>query len=69
MAMEGVPSSLHPLGQGHRHHFLADVEQRPAIFHAWERLRDQRAQWVVECTAEMVNLPRPSSVLISSDGP
>jgi hypothetical protein len=34
---------------------LADVEPRPAIFRSWERARHRRAQWLVECVAEMVS--------------
>ncbi|KAI9461641.1 aquaporin-like protein [Lactarius psammicola] len=32
---------------------LADVEPRPAVFRSWERVRQRRAQWLVECVAEM----------------
>jgi hypothetical protein len=37
---------------------LRDVEPRPAIFRSWERARHRRAQWLVECVAEMVSPPR-----------
>lgn len=35
---------------------LADVEHRPAIFRSWERTRHRRAQWLVECVAEMLGV-------------
>jgi hypothetical protein len=54
--MAGVTSShLHPV---HRTPHLADIEPRPAIFRTWERARQRRAHWLVECIAEMVTPPR-----------
>ncbi|KAI9439990.1 aquaporin-like protein [Lactarius indigo] len=40
----------------HRVVHLADVEPRPAIFRSWERTRHRRAQWLVECVAEMLGV-------------
>jgi len=49
--MDGVPSShVHPVHYNQR---LADIQPRPAIFRSWERVRQRRAHWLVECTAEM----------------
>jgi hypothetical protein len=54
--MAGVTSShLHPV---HHTPHLADIEPRPAIFRSWERARQRRAHWLVECIAEMVTPPR-----------
>lgn len=54
--MAGVTSShLHPI---HHTPHLADIERRPAIFRSWERTRQRRAHWLIECIAEMVTLPR-----------
>ena len=47
-------SQLHQI---HHTPHLADIEPRPAIFRSWERVRQQRARWLVECLAEMVTLP------------
>jgi hypothetical protein len=41
----------------HNQQQLAEIEPRPAIFRAWERVRQRRAHWLVECIAEMVSLP------------
>ncbi|KAF8501655.1 aquaporin-like protein [Russula emetica] len=49
--MAGVTSShLHPI---HHPLHLVDIEPRPAIFRSWERARERRAHWLVECIAEM----------------
>jgi hypothetical protein len=52
---EVTSSRLHPVP--HTLH-LAEIEPRPAIFRSWERARQRRAQWLIECIAEMVTLPR-----------
>ena len=52
---EVTSSHLHPI---HRSPHLSEIEPRPAIFRSWERARQRRAQWLVECIAEMVSLPR-----------
>ena len=63
--MAGVTSShIHPT---HHTPHLADIERRPAIFRSWERARQRRAHWLVECIAEMVTLSSSSSVLTSPD--
>ncbi len=54
--MTGVTSSH--LHQVHHNPHLADIEPRPAIFRSWERARQRRVHWLVECMAEMVTLPR-----------
>ncbi|KAN0120665.1 aquaporin-like protein [Russula decolorans] len=47
---EVTSSHLHPI---HHTPHLADIEPRPAIFRSWERARQRRAHWLVECIAEM----------------
>jgi len=48
---ETSTSHLHP--SSHHRQQLADIEPRPAIFRSWERVRQRRAHWLVECIAEM----------------
>ena len=60
--MTGVPSThVHQIQHIHQ---LADIEPRPAIFRSWERTRQRRVHWLVECIAEMVITS--SSAVISS---
>ncbi|KAI0300944.1 aquaporin-like protein [Russula brevipes] len=66
MAMTEASSSRPNHSIPHKHH-LADIEPRPAIFRSWEKTRQRRVHWLVECIAEMVNLPSSLSVLFSPD--
>lgn len=52
---EVTSSHLHPI---HHTPQLADVEPRPAVFRSWERARQRRVLWLVECIAEMVTPSR-----------
>ena len=64
--MAGVSAS-HP-HPNHHHQHLADIELRPPIFRSWERVRQRRVHWLVECIAEMVSLlHRPRFVPIRPD--
>lgn len=49
-------STTHLHHSDHHHQQLADIEPRPPIFRSWERARQRRAHWLVECIAEMVSL-------------
>ena len=57
-------STSHLHHSGHHHQQLAEIEPRPAIFRSWERVRQRRAQWLVECIAEMVSLLESLSSLL-----
>ncbi|KAA1467502.1 aquaporin-like protein [Dentipellis sp. KUC8613] len=35
---------------------LADYQERPRIFQAWERVRHSRAQWVIDCVSEALGV-------------
>jgi len=52
MAMTEASSSRPNHSNPHNHH-LADIEPRPAIFRSWEKTRQRRVHWLVECIAEM----------------
>ncbi|KAI9512105.1 aquaporin-like protein [Russula earlei] len=45
-------SASHIHDSNERHHHLADIELRPAIFRSWERVRNRRVHWLVQCVAE-----------------
>ena len=54
--MAGDPASHDPhLSTTTRAQHLAEIEYRPAIFRSWERVRQRRVHWLVECIAEMVS--------------
>ncbi|KAH9960826.1 aquaporin-like protein [Russula dissimulans] len=50
--MAGAPASHLHLSTTSRVQHLADIEHRPAIFRSWERVRQRRVHWLVECIAE-----------------
>jgi len=51
--MTGESASHLHVSTTNRAQHLAEIEYRPAIFRSWERVRQRRAQWLVECIAEM----------------
>lgn len=51
--MTGVSESHLNPSIHHNQQQLAEIEPRPAIFRSWERVRQRRAHWLVECIAEM----------------
>jgi len=50
---EVTSSHLHPIHHKAGNPHLSEIEPRPAIFRSWESARQRRAQWLVECIAEM----------------